>query len=128
MHMEMDRSEYFILALFPSLGRRAALLASKIEKSVIISSSGDWILASLIVAIVRRKRIFMVHRGIHIGAMLSPLTHLHPLAMAVCLIPKNVPAESNTWQDPLTLYSSPIRSYLYARIETGGKLRFGYLK
>jgi len=64
MHTEMDRSEYFIPALFPSLGRRAALLASKIEKSAIISSSGDWILASLIVAIVRRKRIFMVHRGI----------------------------------------------------------------
>jgi len=34
MHTEMDRSEYFIFALFPSLGQRFG-----VEKSAIISSA-----------------------------------------------------------------------------------------
>lgn len=86
MYTEMDRSEYFILGLwifFRSLSLFYSVshcqsfvgikLTSTASKSMIISSirSRDWISSSLIVAIVRSKRSFTVHRNVRLRDALA---------------------------------------------------------
>lgn len=95
---KMDWGEYFTIELYiPSLRRIALFVGLGIGKSMIISSSmrsRDWISTSLIVVIVRCKRIFMTHQSAK-RATLSPLVYLHPLVMAVCLISKSADFSRN---------------------------------
>lgn len=102
MHMDENGSRwiFYYWTVYSVLRHVALFVALGIGKSIIISSlmrSRDWISTSLIVAIVR---IFMTHQSAK-RATLSPLVYLHPLVMAVCLIPKS----ANFSRDLITLRS-----------------------